>query len=291
MNDWKEAKQKYDETPLPPNLDDITRQMIEKNRPRPRYTALRRTAAAAAACLCLLVVGAGVSPTFANGLEKVPVLGQLVKISDHFSNRGSDGDKTVNAHTPQIEAADPTVDADTLEQMNTEIQKIVDQYIKKADSDIAAYKEAFLATGGTEEEFAEKNIQVDVSYQVMHQTDHLLSLVLTANENWCGAYDVKYYYNLDLTTGETVTLEDLLGEDYVSVASAQIVQQIEERIAADDSLSFFGYNTEEFQDSKFTTLREDANFYLNEAGNPVIVFAKYEIAPGYMGSPEFEILP
>ena len=30
-------------------------------------------------------------------------------------------------------------------------------------------------------------------------------------------------------------------------------------------------------------------FYINEAGNPVVVFQKYEIAPGSSGVLEFEI--
>ena len=31
------------------------------------------------------------------------------------------------------------------------------------------------------------------------------------------------------------------------------------------------------------------NFYWNEKGNLIIPFDKYEVAPGYMGSPEFTI--
>ena len=38
-----------------------------------------------------------------------------------------------------------------------------------------------------------------------------------------------------------------------------------------------------------TRMFEDTRVYINEAGNPVIVFDKYEIAPGCMGSPEFKL--
>ncbi len=34
---------------------------------------------------------------------------------------------------------------------------------------------------------------------------------------------------------------------------------------------------------------DDPGFYLNEKGNVVVVYPKYEIAPGYMGIQEFEI--
>lgn len=39
----------------------------------------------------------------------------------------------------------------------------------------------------------------------------------------------------------------------------------------------------------FTTVDENTKFYLNEKGKPVICFAKYEIAPGFMGDQEFVI--
>ena len=40
----------------------------------------------------------------------------------------------------------------------------------------------------------------------------------------------------------------------------------------------------------FIGVDEDTKFYINEIGNPVIVFAKYEIAPGTAGEQKFEII-
>ena len=39
----------------------------------------------------------------------------------------------------------------------------------------------------------------------------------------------------------------------------------------------------------FNEISETQNFYFNEAGELVIAFDEYEIAPGYMGCPEFVI--
>lgn len=39
----------------------------------------------------------------------------------------------------------------------------------------------------------------------------------------------------------------------------------------------------------FTTVDETTKFYLNEEGKPVICFAKYEIAPGFMWDQKFVI--
>ena len=39
----------------------------------------------------------------------------------------------------------------------------------------------------------------------------------------------------------------------------------------------------------FTGVSEDQRFYMNSDGNPVLVFEKYEIAPGSSGELEFEV--
>ena len=39
----------------------------------------------------------------------------------------------------------------------------------------------------------------------------------------------------------------------------------------------------------FQTIADDQRFYLDQDGTPVIVFEKYEIAPGYMGEQEFRV--
>lgn len=45
----------------------------------------------------------------------------------------------------------------------------------------------------------------------------------------------------------------------------------------------------EFWKEEWKGIEEDTKFYVNHAGNPVIVFERYEIAPGAAGQQEFEI--
>ena len=40
----------------------------------------------------------------------------------------------------------------------------------------------------------------------------------------------------------------------------------------------------------FATVDETTSFYINESGNPVVVFPPYTVAIGAMGSVEFEIV-
>lgn len=43
-------------------------------------------------------------------------------------------------------------------------------------------------------------------------------------------------------------------------------------------------------ENKFKSISDDQNYYFSNNGNIVIVFDQFEVAPGYMGNPEFEIL-
>ena len=43
-----------------------------------------------------------------------------------------------------------------------------------------------------------KGIKVDAGYEVKYETEDVLSLEITANENWASAYGIQYFYNLDL---------------------------------------------------------------------------------------------
>lgn len=88
--------------------------------------------------------------------------------------------------------------------------------------------------------------------------------------------------NLDLRTGTYVTLEDLLGSSYESMANEAIRKQITEREEAGEI--FFAEDA-----GGFTGISENTDFYINAKHNPVIVFEKYEIANGAAGEIEFEI--
>ena len=74
-----------------------------------------------------------------------------------------------------------------------------------------------------------------------------------------------------------------MGEDYINIANESIKTQIAAYGSGTDN-PFFSPDM-----GGFTTIDEETPFYVNEKGNPVICFAKYEIAPGSMGEVQFEI--
>lgn len=170
----------------------------------------------------------------------------------------------------------------TVDEINQEILDQCNQYADDAVMRAEEYRTAFLETGGTPEEWAEHNIKITVGYEIRQQNNEYLSFVVRGTENWTNAYSESKYYNLDLNTGKYVTLKDLLGGDYVELVNKSIREQIAERQNAGET--FF---TEE--EGGFSGITEDVRFYINENNRPVIVFERYEIAPGAAGEVEFEI--
>ena len=83
----------------------------------------------------------------------------------------------------------------------------------------------------------------------------------------------------DSTKYHIYTLDDLLGPNAIKLANYVITKEI---AAADSGTYFTG-------EEAFNGLRTDPAFYVDGAGNLVIIFDKYAIAPGAAGTPAFSI--
>ena len=119
MNEFKQAKEEYDSTPIPEELEQRVQAGIRQGRStgRAKRHGLRWGVGVAAACL-VMVGGLNVSPTFAAAAADVPVLGglfQVLTVRNYETVKdGIDYDVSV-----------PEVDADgaLTEAVNAEIQK------------------------------------------------------------------------------------------------------------------------------------------------------------------------
>lgn len=294
MKEIERAKKVYESIEIPPELNSVVLDAIKKSEESKVITIkkkhyLRNTACAAAVVLLVCTTLLNTNEAFAASIQGVPVLGSIAKILTVRNYEKVDEDKTVRVEVPEvqpIETNSDAVDEDKfIVDINAEINKIVDNYVAESEANILDYKDAFISTGGTEEEFTAKDIKVDVKYEIKSETDTTVSFVITANENWSAAYGVQTYYNLDLKNDKNITLKDLLGENYINLANESIKTQMKERIKTDSDIVYFGEDMEGFE-----TIDEDTNFYINTEGHPVICFEKYEIAPGFMGIQEFEII-
>ncbi len=277
MNGFKQAKEEFNSIPVPEELQDRVQSGIQEGKARRRKAVAarrwRRTACTTAACLALVIAGLNLNPTFAAAAADVPVLGGLFQVLTVRSFTDQDADRTVEVEQPGVTGGDMA------EQVSAEIQKLVDEKIAEGEQIVADYKEAFFATGGTEEEWALHDNKVTVTYEIKSQTDTTVSFVVDSAVSIANAYQEQTYYNLDLASGRELTLADVLGEDWVSICNESIQAQI-----AEDPDQYFDASM-----GGFTTVDESTQFYLDEAGEPVVVFAPYTVAPGAMGTVEFTI--
>lgn len=282
MNEFKQAKKEYDEIPIPPELADRVQAGIQQG--SACYAARKsrfslRWAASAAACFALLLVGLNVSPPLAHAAANVPVLGgffrMLTVASYHTSEDGIDYEVIV----PGLEA-----EGDLAERVNAAIQEKVALHLAKAQRDWADYRDAFFATGGTEDEWGGREMDVIIDYEVKSQTDTQVSFVVTMAEGWVASMEERYYYNLDFAGERELTLQDILGDEWVALCNESIQAQID---ASADETGFSYFFTAE--EGGFTTVDETTSFYIREDGTVVVAFPRYSIAAGAAGIPEFPI--
>ena len=291
----EDGKNIYGDIEIPKELSAMVDGLIKKDRrkkaERKVIFMIKRCAAAAAAALVVFTAGLNTSQAFAEGAAELPVIGAIARVLTVRSYHQDEGDYKIDMEVPAIEDSN-SADASGGEftsLVNAEIEKIVDDYTNEAKAEFEEYKEAFFATGGTEEEWAGRQMDIIVDYDVKYQKSPILSLELTTAKGWVAASEERHYYNLNVLEGKELKLEDLLGDDYINICNAEIDRQIKEQIADDPSLSYFGYGDNELTDAGFRTIDENTDFYINSDGQVVIVFPEYSIAPGYMGWREFVV--
>lgn len=298
----RQGKTVYDNIVIPEELDSRVREAIasvdresavkragRKKRQHHMRVAVKSVGALAAAFLICIVIGVNTSQVFAESMGNLPVVGALARVLTVRSYEKTEGDVNYSVQVPQIAMDTGNGANETAVDVNAEIEKLVDDYLQKCKTDMEEYRDAFFETGGTEEEWADRTMDVNVSYEVKYQQGSILSMVLSTEEGWFVAENQRRYYNLDLASGKELTLQDVLGENYVQTANDSIFRQIAERMEQEECTYWgFGEDAEDWEEG-FTTVDENTSFYINADGKAVVCFEKYEIAPGYMGVQEFVI--
>lgn len=279
MNEFKKAREDYESTPIPEELESRVRAGIRQGKANYRRRRWRRTAAGAAACLAVLVGALNLSPAVAAAAAEVPVLGDLFRVLTVRDFHTEEDGIQYDVNVPGIDS-----ESEIAQRVNDAIQEKVDAHLARAQQDWEDYKDAFFATGGTEEEWGGRTMDVIVDYEIKSQRSDRVSFVVTFAEGWVASMEEKYCYNLDLAENRDITLADLLGENWVERCN----EAVEAGIAASVDEEGFTYFFPP-EEGGFTTVDESTAFYIREDGVPVLVFPEYSIAAGAAGSPEFPV--
>lgn len=296
MRQIEDARKRYEEIPIPAELSGRVRAAIVRSeekrksqRQRIPTVRIRRkhriwgTCAGMAAALVLVFTTAlNTNTAFAEMAAGLPVIGAAARILTFRSYERDEVDWKISVEIPSVEMiAKDTNGLDSA--LNQEIYDLCSQYADEAVERAREYKKAFMETGGTEEEWEAHDINIHVGYEIKAQTEAYLSFAVQGTENWSSAYSETKYYNIDLKDNKMVTLADVLGHDYARIADESILRQME-NMEEKEGIAFWSKS-----EGGFTGVTDKTVFYMNEKENPVIVFDKYEIAPGAYGKLEFEI--
>ena len=290
----EEMKQDYETIRIPAELrrrvelgiekakeEERKEKMMQKN-PGKRKSKIKvygvRAAGGAAAALLAITIMANSGAAIAHAMEKIPLIGSIAKVVTFREYESSTNNMEANIKIPEIsvENEDGTVNEESTQKINKSIEEYTDEIIARNEADVKA------AAG-------EGNMSVNLDYTVIKDSDRLFSIRFDQLLVMASGTQLVKIYHIDKQTGEMINLAGLFreGTDFITPISDNIKKQMKEQMEADEMITY--WLDSETPEWDFQSVREDSTFYVNEKGNLVIVFDEYEVAPGYMGSVEFEI--
>ena len=246
-------------------IDDILENLPEKEYKLQQYGYQKKWIAVAAVLSVFLLVFMPNINTYAQTLENVPIIGDIVKIFTIHKDIYEDGKHELQAEIPMVND-DKNQEEATL--MNKDIEQLSTAVIQKFYEEIELSKDGY------------GSIYLD--YEVIMNNASWFSLKLNVNEIAGSSDSYAKIYHIDRINGRYVQLKDLLNEDGMKEVEAYILKTMQSQMEQDKKIEYVIEND-------FKLVTGESNFYYNENMDLVIVYNKYEIAPGYMGCPEFII--
>lgn len=271
-------KKEYDQVEVPEQALAAVQTGIQKAKQEKRRSAQwkRWGRLAATAAVVTVVALPNLSPQVAMAVADVPVLNKIVQIVtfDRYQQKDDSGSYEANVQTPELTAQGDAQLQSSVGQINAEVQAYAQQMI-------AQFQKEMEQQGGV--------YGLDVQYNVVTDTENWFTLQITTLETMASGAQSVQYYNLDKTTGQYVKLSGLFAPnaDYIAAISDDIKAQMKARMAEDETQIYF-VDTDMPEDD-FQQIAADQSFYFNQEGKLVIAFNEYEVAPGYMGCPQFII--
>lgn len=274
----EELRDIYMQTEIPEELPGIVEGAIRRGTRRAarRRNAIRIASPILAAC-AVFVLMLNTVPTFASAMYDVPVLGDVCRVLTVSSYHYEDDKKNVDIEVPAIDVE--LGDADWADSVNKLIEATVEAEVAQSEARAEEYYDAFIATGGTPEEY--HPIGIEVNYEVYYASDEVLSFAVVKTETLASAYETFHYYNYNLKTGEELNIDDVAGPDWRERARTALIELISNPGEGD---SYW-----DLADIELDKVLDEAQFKLDSSGAPVLVFQKYALGPGVMGRPELTL--
>ena len=182
---------------------------------------------------------------------------------------------------------DDSKSADICRAFNAEMQAAAEQVDASAQEQLVAAQEQYEALD-TERRADWTAYVEELTIGTIYQTDGLLSILGNGYVERGGVHPSTYSktWNFDLTTGEFITFDTLLGEEnplaqtLKDAITSAITNEIDEQGLAQDY--FEGY------ESSISDLSDNASFYFQDSGM-IVTFDVYVLAPYAYGPQTFAL--
>ena len=286
-------KEKYLDVKMPEEQLEKLKLAIEKgkmdNRREQRRILRTRVAASAAAVIAAFIILPNTSSNVAYAMERVPVLGNLVKLVTWRDYKYEDERHQANVEVGKLEVAKSDEENVDLGRGFDEVEEAMDVAVEEINVQVEEITENLIAEFETQVQEEMGYHDLVVKSEVIADNDKYFTLKLLCFQAAGSGYEWNYFYTIDMTTGKQLQLKDLFKEDadYITVISEEIKKQMREQMEADENVCY--WLEEEIEEWNFQAITEETLFYLNEDEQLVISFNEGDVAPMYMGVVEFVI--
>ncbi|WP_313568773.1 RsiV family protein [Acetoanaerobium noterae] len=269
-------RNEYENIEIPDELEFLVRTTIkEQEKKMKRKNIINKSAIAAAVAGVVFVGSINLSSEISYALSEVPVLGSIVRVLTFKTFELKDNNFDAQLKTPAIEGLDSKLEAMLNEKYLDENQKLYDDFMKEIDE----LKKA---------DMDEAHMGIASGYEVKTDTDKLLVIGrYVVNTAGSSSTTIKYD-TIDKQNKILITLPSLFKDEaYIDIISENIKAQMKEQMK--DENNVYWLEDEMMGDENFSKIDKNQSFYITKDNQLVIAFDKYEVAPGYMGNPEFII--
>lgn len=282
LDNMKLLKEDYQHLHIPEEGRRMMVEKIEQAKLDKKRKALSRrvrfAGGAVAAAMAVIVALPNTNESIAMAMEKIPVIGSIVRVVTFRDYDYNDGNSEAHVSIPNIETdGSNSGNEDAANQINSDVtdytQQLIDQF--KADAKDYYGSEGYKG--------------LDVSYDVITDTEDWFTLRITVLETAASGYQYYRFYHIDKKTNSVATLSTVFKDDvdYITPISENIKEQMRANTNEEDGTVYF--IDQEDTETNFKEIKADQNFYFNSSNDLVIVFDEYDVAPGSMGNPEFVI--
>lgn len=275
QKDIKKLKKYYEQEDIPEQLDWIIEKSLKKKR---RKTYWNKILIGAIAAIALFATTVNISPVFAKKIATIPLMNQIVKVLTFSKYEVEEENYKLHVEVPNIKS-----DSREIQELNKKYNEEGEKLYKEFKKDMDDMKKS-----------EQGNMGIESGYKVVTQTDNLLSLYRYEVNTVGSSSTTRKYDTVDLKQERIITLPSLFVNDtYVNIISENIKEQMKKQVVESKDEKIYwveggGIPKQELFDP-FKSIHRNQSFYINNHNKLVIVFDKYEVAPGFMGICEFEI--